>query len=284
MSKIAIIGGTGLQNLPDAELLGEYIEQTPFGMPSSPLLHIKIGETELFFLARHGENHTILPGEINYRANIYALKMRGVSQIISVAAVGSLKENIKPGDFVVVDQFFDRTQNRNDTFFGDGIVAHVSFGNPVCSELHKNLMKAAHDSGAAVHNCGTYVNIEGPAFSTRAEAIFYKNVLNADVVGMTNLTEAKLGREAGICYATLAHVTDYDCWRDKSGDVKISDILRIIGQNIEQTKRILLEFTKKTIVTNQCSCSDSLVGALLTPIDKISEETKKRLSAILNTI
>jgi len=283
MSKIAIIGGTGLQNFSDAELLGEYMEQTPFGMPSSPVLHMKIGETELFFLARHGDNHTILPGEINYRANIYALKMRGVSQIISVAAVGSLKEKIKPGDFVVVDQFFDRTQNRNDTFFGDGIVAHVSFGNPVCPELHENLMKIARNAGATVHT-GTYVNIEGPAFSTRAEAVFYKNVLNADVVGMTNLTEAKLAREAGICYATLAHVTDYDCWRDKSGDVNISDILKIIGQNIEQTKRILLEFTKKTIVTNQCCCANSLVGALLTPKDKISEETKKRLSAILNTI
>ena len=172
MPKIAIIGGTGLQNLPNTEVLGEYIEQTPFGMPSSPLRHIKIDKTELFFLTRHGENHTILPGEINYRANIYALKMSGVSQIISVAAVGSLKENIKPGDFVVVDQFFDRTQNRNDTFFGDGVVAHISFGNPVCPELHKNLIKAAHDAGATVHNSGTYINIEGPAFSTRAETFF----------------------------------------------------------------------------------------------------------------
>jgi len=250
-------------------------------MPSSSLRHIKIGETELFFLARHGEEHTILPGEINYRANIYALKMRGVEKIISVAAVGSLKENIKPGDFVVVDQFFDRTHKRNDTFFGNGVVAHIPFGNPVCPELQKLLAKTAHDAGMAIHNCGTYVNIEGPAFSSRAEADFYRNVLKADVVGMTNLTEAKLAREAGICYATLAHVTDYDCWRDTGEEVSVGEIIKIINKNIEQTKNILFELIKKPFLPNKCSCGDSLAGALLTPIEEIPEETKKRLSAIL---
>ena len=284
MQKIAIIGGTGLQNLPESEFLGEYYDETPFGMPSSPLRHVKVGNTELVFLARHGENHTILPGEINYRANIYALKMCAVTQIISVAAVGSLKENIKPGDFVVVDQFFDRTHNRNDTFFGNGVVAHIPFGNPVCPALHKLLVKAARDADATVHNSGTYVNIEGPAFSTRAEANFYRNVLSADVVGMTNLTEAKLAREAGICYATLAHVTDYDCWYDKAEEVSISEIIKIIDQNIEQTKNIILEFMKSQFLPNQCNCADSLDGALLTPIDKIPEETKKKLNAILNNI
>jgi len=283
MQKIAIIGGTGLQNLPESEFLGEYYDETPFGMPSSPLRHVKVGNTELVFLARHGENHTILPGEINYRANIYALKMCAVTQIISVAAVGSLKENIKPGDFVVVDQFFDRTHNRNDTFFGNGVVAHIPFGNPVCPALHKLLVKAARDADATVHNSGTYVNIEGPAFSTRAEANFYRNVLSADVVGMTNLTEAKLAREAGICYATLAHVTDYDCWYDKAEEVSISEIIKIIDQNIEQTKNIILEFMKSQFLPNQCNCADSLDGALLTPIDKIPEETKKKLHAVLNT-
>ena len=282
MSKIAIIGGTGLQNLPDAEISDDYFDETPFGMPSSPLRRIKLGETELLFLARHGDKHTILPGEINYRANIYALKLRGATQIVSVAAVGSLKENIKPGDFVVVDQFFDRTHKRNDTFFGDGVVAHISFGNPVCPEMHKNLIKAAHDAGATVHNSGTYINIEGPAFSTRAETVFYRNILNADVVGMTNLTEAKLAREAGICYATLAHITDYDCWRDKSEDVNVSEILKIIHQNIEMTKSILLEFVKKPFLPNQCNCANSTVEALINPIEEIPEETKKRLSAILN--
>ena len=284
MQKTAIIGGTGLQNLPETEILGEYFEETPFGMPSSPLRHVKVGNTELVFLARHGENHTILPGEINYRANIYALKMCAVTQIISVAAVGSLKENIKPGDLVVVDQFFDRTHNRNDTFFGNGVVAHIPFGNPVCPALHKLLIKAARDADVTAHNSGTYVNIEGPAFSTRAEANFYRNVLDADVVGMTNLTEAKLAREAGICYATLAHVTDYDCWYNKAEEVSVSEIMKIISQNIEQAKSIILEFMKSQFLLNQCKCADSLDGALLTSIDKIPEETKKILNAILNTI
>ncbi|RLD11103.1 MAG: S-methyl-5'-thioadenosine phosphorylase [Chlamydiae bacterium] len=282
MSKLAIIGGSGLQKIPDGEFLRDYFENTPFGMPSSPLRHIKIGESELVFLARHGENHTISPSEINYRANIYALKALGVTQIISVAAVGSLKENIRPGDFVIIDQFFDRTSKRNDTFFGNGIVAHVSFGNPICPVLHKKLIKAAHNVGATVHNCGTYVNIEGPAFSSRAEADFYRNVLEADVVGMTNLTEAKLAREAGICYASLAHVTDYDCWRDNSEEVSVSDILKIIDRNIELTRDIILKFINQIFLSDECNCANALSSALITPIEKINESEKEKLKIILN--
>ena len=281
MKKIAVIGGTGLQKLPGAELLGEHFDETPFGMPSSPLRCARLGDTELIFLARHGENHTILPSEINYRANIYALKALGVNQIISVAAVGSLKENIKPGDFVVVDQFFDRTHKRNDTFFGNGVVGHISFGDPVCPAVHDSLVKAAHAAGATVHNCGTYVNIEGPAFSTRAEANFYRNILKADVVGMTNLTEAKLAREAGICYATLAHVTDYDCWRDKTEDVSVGNILEIIDQNINMTKNILLEIVKQNFEQVDCKCTGPVSESLITPIEKISESEKEKLKIIL---
>jgi len=281
MKKIAVIGGTGLQKLSETELLGESFDETPFGMPSSPLRCVRLGDTELVFLARHGEDHTILPSEINYRANIYALKALGVNQIISVAAVGSLKENIKPGDFVIVDQFFDRTKKRNDSFFGNGVVAHVSFGNPVCPQLHDFLIKAAHTAGAAVHNCGMYVNIEGPAFSTRAEANFYRNILKADVVGMTNLTEAKLAREAGMCYATLAHVTDYDCWRDNTEDVSVENILEIIDRNMNMTKNILLEIVKQNIEQVDCNCTGSVAESLITPIEKISESEKEKLKIIL---
>ncbi len=281
MKKIAVIGGTGLQKLSGAEFLGESFEETPFGMPSSSLQSVRLGDSELIFLARHGENHTILPSEINYRANIYALKALGVNQIISVAAVGSLKDNIKPGDFVVVDQFFDRTHKRNDTFFGNGIVAHVSFGNPVCPQLHDSLIKAAHAAGAVIHNCGTYVNIEGPVFSTRAEANFYRNILKADVVGMTNLTEAKLAREAGMCYATLAQVTDYDCWRDKTEDVSVGNILEIIARNMNMTKNILLEIVKQNIEQVDCNCTGSVSESLITPIEKISESEKEKLKIIL---
>jgi 5'-methylthioadenosine phosphorylase len=199
-----------------------------------------------------------------------------------VAAVGSLKDNIKPGDFVIVDQFFDRTHKRNDTFFGNGVVAHIPFGKPVCPAVHDALVKAAHTAGAAVHNCGTYINIEGPAFSTRAEANFYRNVLKADVVGMTNLTEAKLAREAGICYATLAHVTDYDCWRDTSEEVSVSEILKIMNQNINVTKNILLEIIKQDIRQVDCKCADAVLESLLTPIEKISESKKEELKIILN--
>jgi len=281
MKKIAIIGGTGLQKISGAEFLSESFDETPFGMPSSPLRSVKLGDVELIFLARHGENHTILPSEINYRANIYALKKLGVSQVVSIAAVGSLRDNIKPGDFVIVDQFFDRTNKRIDTFFGNGVVGHISFGNPVCPQLHDSLIKAARTAGAAIHNCGTYVNIEGPAFSTRAEANFYRNVLKADVVGMTSLTEAKLAREAGLCYATLAHVTDYDCWRDRSEDVSVNNILEIIDRNIKMTKNILLEMIKQDIEQVDCKCVDAILESLLTPIEKIGESQKEKLKIIL---
>ena len=282
MKKIAVIGGTGIQKLPKAELLSESSCETPFGMPSSTLRCVRLGDVELVFLARHGEDHTILPNEINYRANIYALKALGVNQIISVAAVGSLKENIKPGDFVIVDQFFDRTHKRNDSFFGNGIVGHISFGNPVCPAVHDSLVKAAHTVGATVHNGGTYVNIEGPAFSTRAEANFYRNILKADVVGMTNLTEAKLAREAGMCYATLAQVTDYDCWRDKSEYVSVESILDIIDRNINMTKNILLELLKQNILQTSCKCGGNILESLITPIEKINESEKAKLKIIFN--
>ena len=282
MKKLAVVGGTGIQNLPNAEIISEHFDETPFGMPSSPLVKMKLDETEFVFLARHGKNHTILPSEINYRANIYALKTLGVNQVISVAAVGSLRENIKPGDFVLVDQFFDRTHKRNDTFFGNGIVAHISFGNPVCPAVHEALTNAAHSADATIHNSGTYVNIEGPAFSTRAEAFFYREVLKADVVGMTNLTEAKLAREAGICYATLAHITDYDCWRDISEEVSVSSILEIIDNNINMAKNILSEFIKQNVEQVNCKCSYSVSESLITPIEKISKSEKEKLKIILN--
>ena len=282
MAKLAVIGGTGLSELPDAKIVGEFFEKTPFGMPSAPVREVQFNDTKILFLARHGDGHTILPSEINYRANIYALKSLGANKIISVAAVGSLKEEIIPGDFVVIDQFFDRTRGRKDTFFGEGVVAHVAFGEPVCPALRKLLAEAAMAVGARVHTSGTYVNIEGPAFSTRAEANFYKNILQADVVGMTNLTEAKLAREAGLCYSALAHVTDYDCWREAEEEVTVADIMKLIKKNIDNAKRILIELIRNDFTRGECDCRSTIKSALITPPESLSESAKKKLELILN--
>ncbi len=282
MKGFAIIGGTGLEEMPGAEIVEEIFEENPFGLPSAPVKRVKISDEEVLFLARHGEEHTILPSEINYRANIYALKKLGAKRVVSVAAVGSLRENIKPGDFVIVDQFFDRTRGREDTFFGEGVVAHVSFGEPICPELHKNLLDAAKTAAVSFHGSGIYVNIEGPAFSTRAEANFYRNVLQADVVGMTNMTEAKLAREAGICYATLAHVTDYDCWRDKEKEVTVTEILKLLNKNAESAKKILTLLIKKDFECGKiCGCAETIDSALITRRENISKENLRRLKEIL---
>ncbi len=282
MTKLAIIGGTGLYDLPGLEDKTEREVETPFGRPSAALRLGRVGELELVFLPRHGLAHSLAPHEINYRANIYALKLLGVTHIVAVCAVGSLQENIKPGDFVAVDQFFDRTRKtREDSFFGEGLVAHIPFGDPVCPFLRKAVVRAARDANVRVHDGGTYVNVEGPAFSTRAESDFYRRQLGAAVIGMTNLTEAKLAREADMCYAILAQVTDYDCWHSHEEDVSASDILETLRRNTEKTKNTLQRLIAAFAPPDDCSCRHALASAFVTPWESAPAETMDRLRAII---
>jgi 5'-methylthioadenosine phosphorylase len=282
MAKFGIIGGTGLYHLPHVTITEEKQVTTPFGDPSSSLKCGSAGAHEIVFLTRHGPTHNIFPEEINYRANIYALKQEGVTHVVSISAVGSLQENIHPGEFVAVNQFFDRTRKqRHDTFFGNGMVAHISFSDPICENMREALIQAARRAGVVIHDGGTYVNMEGPAFSTRAESEFYHVQLKAAVIGMTNMTEAKLAREAEICFTTLAQVTDYDSWRAGVAGVSTDDILETIKQNTERTLKILGDLLETYHPPEDCPCRHALATALVTPLDSIPDETLKRLKALL---
>ncbi|MCX7847809.1 MAG: S-methyl-5'-thioadenosine phosphorylase [bacterium] len=279
--KLGIIGGTGLAQLPGLEGLHEVCISTPFGAPSAALRVGSIAGRELVFLARHGDQHTLLPSEINYRANIYALKLVGVTHVISVCAVGSLQEHIRPGELVLPDQFFDRTRGRReDTFFGHGLVAHVAFAEPLCPRLRAALAEAARTCNITIHSRGTYVNMEGPAFSTRAESQWYRSI-GAAVIGMTNLTEAKLAREAELCYATLAQVTDYDCWHALHDDVTAADILACLRQTTAHTMTLLHAFCAQWQPWNDCPCQHALRAALVTPLSAVPPATLQALHAII---
>jgi 5'-methylthioadenosine phosphorylase len=232
------------------------------------------------FLARHGRGHRILPSEINYRANIYAMKLLGVERIISVSAVGSLKEDLQPGEFLVPDQFFDRTKNRASTFFGDGIVAHVGFAHPTCGVLSSVLADACVHEAVKVHRRGTYVCIEGPQFSTLAEAQVNR-VLRFEVIGMTNLTEAKLAREAEICYAAIAMITDFDCWHPQHESVTAAQIMATLVQNAENAQKVLRTAVREMPASRSCKCGAALQHALVTNLKIVPKATKKRLAAIL---
>ncbi len=280
-AEIAIVGGSGLYALAALEDARDVHVDTPFGSPSDAL---RIGEMEgrrVAFLARHGRQHRLLPGEIDHRANLYALKSIGVSRILSASAVGSMRGEIRPCDVVLVDQFIDRTVHRKGTFFGDGIAAHVSFAEPVCPELHRVLGAAAGACGARAHGHGTYLCIEGPAFSTRAESRLYRS-WDVDVIGMTNLPEAKLAREAQMCYATLALVTDYDCWHEEEEDVSVAAVVENLRANAELAVEILRDAVRR-IPTERttCGCGHALEHALLTPREAIPQATRERLRAIL---
>ena len=254
---------------------------TPFGNPSDNLFTGKIKGKEVVFIPRHGRHHSILPTEVNYRANICALKMSGVTKIISVSAVGSLKEEIHPGQLVVVDQFFDRTNRRSDnTFFGEGLVAHVQFGDPVCKHLREIIIKAAEKHTDVFFKEGTYVNMEGPAFSTRAESLFYKS-LGFEVIGMTNLVEAKLAHEAEMCYATAALVTDYDCWRSGEESVNIEMINEILKKNADFSRKLVKSIIEIVDPDKDCACQHNLKFSLVTPLAKVPQETKNKLSLML---
>jgi len=254
---------------------------TPFGAPSDEYVTGVLGGVRMVFLPRHGRGHRLLPSEVNYRANIYGMKQLGVEQIISVSAVGSLKDAIAPGHIVIPDQFIDRTKGiRRDTFFGDGIVAHAGFADPVCHSLSGTLYKAAQAAGATVHKGGSYICMEGPAFSTRAESFMYLG-LGASVIGMTNLTEAKLAREAEICYGIIALSTDYDCWHDSHDDVTVDAILAIIHQNVTMAKSIIRNAVADLKSERNCVCGSAMQYAIITDRSVIPADTKKKLELLV---
>jgi 5'-methylthioadenosine phosphorylase len=278
--EIGIIGGSGLYSMPGLTDTEEVKLDTPFGEPSDSLVVGTLEGRKVAFLARHGRGHRLLPSELNFRANIYAMKMLGVGRIISVSAVGSLKEEHKPTDFVMPDQFIDRTFLRTSTFFGDGIVAHVAFGDPVCQAVASTLGTASNEVGVVGKRGGTYVCMEGPQFSTRAESNLYRS-WGADVIGMTNLQEAKLAREAEICYATMAMVTDYDCWHTGHDDVTVDQVVAVMHQNAANAARVLLAAVRALPTERSCGCSSALAHAILTSRDAISAATRERLALLI---
>jgi 5'-methylthioadenosine phosphorylase len=279
-AEIGIIGGSGLYHMPGFEDVREVAQQTPFGEPSDAYVLGTLAGRKVAFLARHARGHKILPSELNFRANIYGFKQLGVERIISVSAVGSLKEEHKPLDFVIPDQFFDRTRHRIDTFFGDGIVAHVGFGDPVCGEMTKVVEQACERAGVTGKRGGTYICMEGPQFSTKAESNVYRS-WGADVIGMTNLQEAKLAREAEICYVTVAMVTDYDCWHPHHDSVTVDQIVSVLVKNAENAAQVVKEAVSGMPNTRSCKCGSALAHAILTDPAKIPIATKEKLQLIV---
>lgn len=278
-ASIGIIGGSGLYSMSGLTDSRETRVKTPFGEPSDAIVLGTLEGKRVAFLARHGRGHRILPSEINYRANIYAMKLVGAERIISVSAVGSLREDLRPGEFLVPDQFFDRTKNRASTFFGDGLVAHVAFAHPTCGELSGVLADACVREAVKVHRHGTYICIEGPQFSTLAEAEVNRQ-LRFDVIGMTNLTEAKLAREAEICYATIAMITDYDCWHPDES-VTAAKIIATLNQNAENAQKVLRAAVREVPGERGCKCGTALKHSLVTDMKLVPSATKKRLAAII---
>jgi len=281
MAKVGIIGGSGLYQIEGLKDLEELtIVDTPFGPPSDHFLSGKIGDTEVVFLARHGRGHYINPTEINYRANIFAMKRLGVDAIISVSAVGSLREDIKPMDFVVPDQFVDRTTKRESSFFCNGIVAHVSMAEPISGEIAGILINACKSLGLRVHETGTYINMEGPQFSTRAESNLYRS-WGMDIIGMTNMVEAKLAREAEISYATLAAVTDYDCWYEGHDNVTVDMVMEYLRKNVSNAKKILTLAVPEIGKLDKFSAQGALSTAIVTARDHIKEQKKRELKILI---
>ena len=278
--KLGIIGGSGLYGMPGLAATREVRVATPFGKPSDAYLVGTLAGKRVAFLARHGRGHRILPTELNFRANLYGFKKLGVECILSVSAVGSLKEEYKPMDFLVPDQFFDRTRQRVSTFFGNGIVAHVSFADPFCPALRQVLAEACRRAGVTVHDGGTYVCMEGPMFSTKAESHTYRK-LGFDVIGMTNLQEAKLAREAEICYATVAMVTDYDCWHPEHDAVTGQQVMEYLARNIENVQGVIREAVPRVPAARTCKCGAALAHSIITEAKKIPPSTRKRLRLII---
>ncbi len=281
MAKIGVIGGSGLYDIEGMEVKDKKRLKTPFGEPSGEFIAGKLEGKEVVFLPRHDRGHRINPTQINYRANIYGMKELGVEHIISVAACGSLREELKPLDFVIPLQFVDRTNHaRQYTFFDDGIVAHISFAHPVCESLANVAHNAAKDSGVTTHLGGTYINMEGPQFSTLAESNLYRS-WGMDVIGMTNMTEARLAREAEMCYVSLAAVTDYDCWHETADSVTVEMIIDNLNKNVANAKKVLKNMVGRLDGERTCACKDALKYAIITDPKAIPGHTKKKLALII---
>jgi 5'-methylthioadenosine phosphorylase len=278
-AEIGIIGGSGLYSMPGLSDVHELPQQTPFGEPSDAYVLGTLEGRKVAFLARHGRGHRIPPSELNFRANIHGFKQLGVERILSVSAVGSLKEEHKPGEFVIVDQFVDRTRHRIDTFFGDGVVAHIAFADPVCPQLAEAVAAACGKAKVVGKRGGTYLCMEGPQFSTKAESNLYRS-WGMDVIGMTNLQEAKLAREAETCYVTVAMVTDYDCWHPHHDSVTVDQIVAVLTKNAENACNVVREAIAAMPKQRTCKCGSSLKHAILTDRAKIPQSTREKLKLI----
>lgn len=276
---IGIIGGSGLYDI-GLENQKEVEIDTPFGKPSDKILLGELKGVRFAFLPRHGKGHRIMPSEINYRANIYAFKKLGVKRVISVSAVGSMKEELPPGYLILPDQFIDFTKKRENTFFGDGVVAHISMAEPTCKAFRNVVYEIAKSLGYSIKNGGTYICIEGPQFSSKAESFLWRS-FGVDVIGMTNMPEAKLAKEAELCYVTLALSTDYDCWHEVETPVTVDMIIKILMENVEKAKNILKKIPEKVNDIAECNCGEALKYAIITDRNAIPEETKKKLEAIV---
>lgn len=278
---VGVIGGSGVYEIDGLEDVKEVRVTTPFGDPSDAYVTGVRDGVSMVFLPRHGRGHLVCPTTVNYRANLWGMKELGVDRIISVSAVGSMREDIHPGDFVVVDQFIDRTRHRPDTFFGEpGLAVHVMFADPTCDSLRQSLLAGIGEIGVKVHDGGTYLNMEGPQFSTRAESHLYRS-WGVDVIGMTNLTEAKLAREAEICFATVAMVTDYDCWHEEHDDVSVEGILEIVGRNAASARRMVPATLPHLKAERACPCADALRYAIMTDPRQIPADVRSRLGLLL---
>jgi len=278
---IGIIGGSGLYQMEGLRVLEERALETPFGAPSAPYVIGEVDGVRVAFLSRHGRGHVVMPTEINYRANLFGFKLLGVETILSASAVGSMKEEYAPTDLVFPDQFIDRTRHRPDTFFGDGIVGHVSFADPICTAVAGAMAEIARDAGARVHVGGTYICIEGPQFSTRAESSLYRS-WGVDVIGMTNLQEAKLAREAEICYATMALVTDYDCWHAGAEAVSVDQVLGYLRANAAMAQKVLRDTIPRVAArTRDCACATALRFAMITDPAHVPAKRREELAPLI---
>ncbi|MEJ7608410.1 MAG: S-methyl-5'-thioadenosine phosphorylase [Bryobacteraceae bacterium] len=278
--EVGIIGGSGLYAMPGFEAEVEMLLETPWGEPSDKYVVGRLAGKEVAFLARHGRGHRLSPSEINFRANIFGFKTLGVSRILSLSAVGSLKEEHEPLDFVIPDQFFDRTRGRASTFFGDGVVAHISFAEPICPQLSNLMLESCQVSGVKAKQGGTYLCMEGPAFSTKAESNVYRS-WGMDVIGMTNLQEAKLAREAEICYVTAAMVTDYDCWHPDHDAVTVTDIIANLTKNAENAAKVVTAAVANMPDDRTCKCGSALRHALITNASAIPESARRKLEPLV---
>ena len=282
MPILGVIGGSGLYELPGLAGVRREKLSTPFGDPSDAVLIGSLGEIEVAFLSRHGKGHRYLPTEVPYRANLHALKQVGVTRVLGVSAVGSMRERIAPGDLVLPRQYIDRTFARPKTFFGDGVVAHVAFSDPVCPQLHGHLKAACFAAGARTHEDGTYLCIEGPQFSTRAESLLYRS-WNVDVIGMTAMPEAKLAREAELCYATLALATDYDCWHEGHEAVTVAQVVETMQRNVSTAREVVRQAALMSgkLLERTCACGHALDQAVMTAREQVPREARERLKLLL---